>query len=670
MRSLGKLVPLSYLLPDGGIGQLALAWVFVRNVFATAEKPFSLPQKKDSVKAVILAGGKGTRMGEFTRETPKPMLSIAGEPILGHQVKWLKHYGITDIILLVNHLKEPIQQHFKEGAGYGVSITYFEEPAPLGTVGGIKEIEAQLTEDFLVLYGDVMISMDLQRLLAFHKAKSSQCTLVLHPNDHPYDSDLVSLSDEARITRFYPKPHKAGSYLPNMVNAGAYVFSPAVFPFLQKGVKADFGRDIFPRITSEIQMYGYNTAEYLKDMGTPERWKEVEADVRSGKFERASYRYPQKAIFLDRDGVINEEISFISHPDDMRLYPFTAEAIKTINRSEYKAIVVTNQSVIARNKCTIEELKEIHNKMETELGQERAKLDALYYCPHHPDKGYPEEREEYKIDCECRKPKPGMLLDAVRDFNINLAASYIIGDNERDIRAGRNAGCQTVGVMTGYGIKKATCLPDYLFANLLEAARFITAEPYASDFEKLQFSHSPTVVLVGGLARSGKSTFTTYVEQRLKASGKKVLRINLDNWILPEAMRNEGMNVFDRFRLPRIEDDIQQILVGETCTLPAYLAHPDRKPFEVSYAYRGEDVVLIEGVVALSSPVLRQLAHQTVFIDIDPERHRQRIETYYRWKGKGTAAVDEIYQQRQADEYRHIEKECKLADHVVKSFSS
>ena len=145
-------MPLSYLLPDGGIGQLALAWVFVRNVFATAEKPFSLPQKKDSVKAVILAGGKGTRMGEFTRETPKPMLSIAGEPILGHQVKWLKHYGITDIILLVNHLKEPIQQHFKEGAGYGVSITYFEEPAPLGTVGGIKEIEAQLTEDFLVLY--------------------------------------------------------------------------------------------------------------------------------------------------------------------------------------------------------------------------------------------------------------------------------------------------------------------------------------------------------------------------------------------------------------------------------------------------------------------------------------------------------------------------------------
>ena len=114
-----------------------------------------------------------------------------------------------------------------------------------------------------------------------------------------------------------------------------------------------------------------------------------------------------------------------------------------------------------------------------------------------------------------------------------------------------------------------------VITNLLEAARFITAEPYASDFEKLQFSHSPTVVLVGGLARSGKSTFTTYVEQRLKASGKKVLRINLDNWILPEAMRNEGMNVFDRFRLPRIEDDIQQILVGETCTLPAYLAHPD-----------------------------------------------------------------------------------------------
>ena len=184
-------------------------------------------------------------------------------------------------------------------------------------------------------------------------------------------------------------------------------------------------------------MYGYNTSEYLKDMGTPDRLAKVESDLLSGKITSMNYDNKRPAVFLDRDGVINEEISFIHTPEELKLFPYVPEAIKQINEAGFLAIVITNQSVIARNMCTEEELQNIHNKMETILGKARAKLDAIYYCPHHPDKGFLEERIEYKTDCTCRKPKPGMILDAAQQYNVDLENSFMIGDSERDIEAGK-----------------------------------------------------------------------------------------------------------------------------------------------------------------------------------------------------------------------------------------
>ena len=119
------------------------------------------------------------------------------------------------------------------------------------------------------------------------------------------------------------------------------------------------------------------------------------------------------------------------------------DAIKKINSSEYLTIIVTNQPVIARGEVTIEELNNIHNKMETLLGYSGAYIDGLYYCPHHPDKGFEGERKEYKIECNCRKPKPGMLLKAADEYNIDLSDSWMIGDSKNDILCGKNAGCKT-----------------------------------------------------------------------------------------------------------------------------------------------------------------------------------------------------------------------------------
>ena len=151
---------------------------------------------------------------------------------------------------------------------------------------------------------------------------------------------------------------------------------------------------------------------------------------------------------MDRDGTINKYVGFLRNIDDFELIGGVAEAIRKINESGYLAIVVTNQPVIARGEISFEELKEIHNKMETLLGQEGAYLDAIYYCPHHPHTGYEGERRELKIDCECRKPKPGMLLKAVQDFSIDLAQSWMVGDGKNDVKAGSNAGCKTALINT------------------------------------------------------------------------------------------------------------------------------------------------------------------------------------------------------------------------------
>jgi len=425
------------------------------------------------MQAVILAGGKGTRLSSVSAQVAKPMMPIGGKPLLEHHIELLRSNGITEIIILVNHLKETIQSYFQAGEKWGVHISYYEELVPLGTVGGVKAIEDQITGDFLLIYGDVMFDMNIARLIEFHQSHKSDGTLVLHPNDHPYDSDLVDIDTNSRITTFHSKPHVEGRYYRNLVNAGVYLFTKNIFQFLEKDKKADFGKDIFPNVINKVNMYGYNTSEYLKDMGTPDRLEKVSTDFILGKIKARNFRNKQKAIFLDRDGVLNEDQEYISTPDALKLYPFTSAAIKKINASGFLAIVITNQPVVARNLCTEKELRIIHNKVDTLLGNDHTFLDALYYCPHHPHKGFPDENPVYKIDCPCRKPKPGMLLDAARDFNIDLSSSYFIGDHERDIEAGQRAGVATIGVRTGQGLKGSTLQPDHLFENLEEAVDFI-----------------------------------------------------------------------------------------------------------------------------------------------------------------------------------------------------
>ena len=206
-------------------------------------------------------------------------------------------------------------------------------------------------------------------------------------------------------------------------------------------IKMDMDRQILKPLCGNGRMYCYDSPEYCKDMGTPERFEQVSRDFQNGTVSAKNLSKPQKAIFLDRDGTINKHIGFLRKPEELELCDGAAEAIKMINSSGYLAIVITNQPVIARGEVTVDGLEEIHKKLETELGKAGAYIDGLYYCPHHPDKGFEGEVPELKIQCDCRKPKPGLIFRAAKDFNADIEQSWMIGDGKNDVGVGKNAGC-------------------------------------------------------------------------------------------------------------------------------------------------------------------------------------------------------------------------------------
>jgi histidinol-phosphate phosphatase family protein len=622
------------------------------------------------LKAIILAGGKGTRLGKLTNEIPKPMLALVGKPLMEYHIELLKKYGIVDIFVTVNYLKDAITRHFGNGSAFGVNIKYYEEPEPLGTVGGVKALEDELSDDFLVIYGDVLVEMDLARLVEFHKVKKSDATLVLHPNDHPHDSDLVVADPTDKITAFIPKPHEPGKFYANLVNAGVYLLNKKVLRFVEPNKKADFGADVFPHLVHQLQFYGYNTPEYMKDMGTPDRLVKVEEAILKGKVFRRNLEHKQKAIFLDRDGVINDDTEFIKSPNEMRLLPGTAAAIQLINQSDYLAIVATNQSVVARNLCTVEGLREIHNKMEADLGLQHAYVDSIYYCPHHPDKGYPGENVQFKIECDCRKPKPGMLLQAAEKYNIDLSKSYMIGDHERDIQAGKAAGCITIGVGTGKGFRKTLTKSDYFFQNLHEAVQFLITEPYQTIGENIlknieETHRSPYIIAVGGNSQSGKSTLSTYLKHYLQTQGLKVLKIDLDDWILPKDKRKGKHDVLHNFQQDKLVSDLKRILNGGMIALEGYSRIAGNKPIPQSYLYNHEEVIILDGVIALAIGYLREMAHFKIYKHISDEQHYQRTQIYHGWKGYSAELAASQYEERRIPEYEFIKSTRKFADLVV-----
>jgi len=429
-------------------------------------------------QAVIMAGGKGTRLAELTKDViPKPMVPLLGKPLLERQVECLKQNGITDIIMVIGHLGEVIRTYFGNGSKWGVNIRYFLEDKPLGTAGALPQMAGILANKFILMFGDLLLDVDFQRMVAFHQAKQALVTLFVHPNSHPFDSDVIQTDCENRVIGFDSKHNdRSGYWYANCVNAGLYIMEKKILEHISANKKVDLEKEVLSLLCQRnAVVYAYSSPEYVKDVGTVERIRQAEQELKNGYVAARNLKNKQKAIFLDRDGTINKLNGLVYLPEQFELESCAVSALKLINRSGYLAILVTNQPVVARGLCGMADVELIHKKLQTLLGCEGVYLDGIEFCPHHPDAGYPEENPDYKIPCHCRKPAIGMLEKYAVKFNIDLRKSWVLGDSTVDIKTGLNAGCKTALVLTGEAGQdgKFDISADLRAVDLLAAVKMI-----------------------------------------------------------------------------------------------------------------------------------------------------------------------------------------------------
>ncbi len=426
---------------------------------------------------VIVAGGRGRRLSSVVLDLPKVLIPIGGKPLLQHQLDLAAEAGIGEVTIFAGHLAEKILDFIGDGSRFRPKIRIFTEREPMGNAGALLQSLDLLPEHFFVLYGDLMLAVDLQRVAKRHLDHKADFTVMVHPNDHPQDSDLVEIDAHDWVTALHTCPHPHDQFFGNLVNAALYVVRrEALRPWAAFKGKQDFTKDLMScLITHGGRVLAYRSSEYLQDMGTPSRLQRVEADWQAGKIRLdRSGRY-QPAIFLDRDGTLNMEKGQLRRAEDLELLTGVGSALRTLRQADFRLIVLTNQPVIARGEATEAEVAAIHRKLEWELGKEGAYLDAIYVCPHHPDRGFPGERTELKVRCECRKPGTRLFEQACSDLRIDTANSWMIGDQTRDIEMARRAGLQSILVQTGAAGRDGqfSSAPDNIAADLLAASDVI-----------------------------------------------------------------------------------------------------------------------------------------------------------------------------------------------------
>lgn len=429
---------------------------------------------------MILAGGKGTRLAARSNGLPKSLVEVAGKPLLAYQLELLAKHGIKRVVLLCGYGAQAVREFCGDGSRWGLAIECVDEATPLGTAGAVIAALDRLPDEFVVLYGDTMVNVDLRRMCEAHASSGAEATLLLHPNDHPWDSDLVESDEHGRVVAIHGYPHPEGAVLPNRVNAALYVLkASALEGFGVPKAPLDFGKKVFPELLVHgMHLHGYRSPEYVKDAGTPERLDRVERDVLNGTVARSSLDIKSPAVFLDRDGTINEEIPYLTRPEEFKLIPGAGQAIRSLREAGFRIVVVTNQPVIARGGCTEADVNRVHDHMEVELSREGAFIDGIYLCPHHPKQGFAGERAELKMECTCRKPNPGMVQRAELELNLDLRGSWLVGDRTGDIQTAHNCGVHSILLRTGMGGRdqRHSARPDFVLDNLLEAAHCIVAQ--------------------------------------------------------------------------------------------------------------------------------------------------------------------------------------------------
>ena len=246
------------------------------------------------MKAVILAGGKGTRLRPITYINPKPMLPLINRPFMNNFILWLKSHGLKDIILSTGYLPDIFREYFGDGSDFGLKLTYITEESPLGTCGAVKNVEKYLSRSsFMVFNGDILTSLNLRNMISFHKKKKADITISLTPVEDPTAYGLVPIDKDGRVKEFLEKPNWE-EITTNLINAGTYIIEPHIMALAPEGENYSFERGLFPKaLRNEYKIYGYVSDSYWLDVGTPEKYLSAHYDILDKKL---NFKFPYRRI--------------------------------------------------------------------------------------------------------------------------------------------------------------------------------------------------------------------------------------------------------------------------------------------------------------------------------------------------------------------------------------
>ena len=377
-------------------------------------------------QAVILAGGKGTRLGALTACTPKPLLDVGGRPFIEYLIGNLRRFGFDRIVLLVGPFVRAFETELGTGRRFGVSLTLLPEDAPAGTGGALVRARHLLNRRFLLLNGDSFFDFNLLDLVARRTPGPWLVRLALRRVGGAGRYGSVTLEGN-RVTAFGEKSASG----PGLINAGVYWMKREAVEEIPN-LPCSMEIDLLPRFVAGGLVRGAVYEGRFVDIGTPENLER--ADNLLPRWQR------RPAVFLDRDGVLNEDREYVHRVEDFIWVAGAKRAVKTLNDLGYFVFVITNQAGVARGLYGTADIERLHAWVNAELAKVGEHVDAFYYCPHHPTAG----TGPYTRVCDCRKPAPGMLLQAMGQWPVDRAASFLIGDKEIDMEAARQAGVKGV----------------------------------------------------------------------------------------------------------------------------------------------------------------------------------------------------------------------------------
>ncbi|GAW94070.1 D-glycero-beta-D-manno-heptose 1,7-bisphosphate 7-phosphatase [Calderihabitans maritimus] len=373
-------------------------------------------------QAVILAGGRGSRLKELTQKTPKPLLPVGGRPFLEHLLWNIQRHGIHRFLFLVSYKAEQIREYFGDGSRWGVEIEYSMETVPAGTGGALKHALDKLEDLFILFNGDTIFDFNyLDLALWLEKQRASAAVALREVEDAGRYGAVAVLG---RKVRDFAEKGRAG---PGLVNGGVYVLRKETVRELPQGFTS-LERGFLPRLAEQGLLLGQTYEGFFLDIGLPETLREANELIPRWR------RKP--AVFFDRDGVLNVDKGYVHRPEQITWVEGAPEAVKEMNDRGWLVFVVTNQSGVARGYYSEEDVGRLHRWMNEELKRRGAHIDAFYYCPHHPEVG----RGIYRRQCLCRKPAPGLLQRALAEWPVDGERSLLIGDTPADVAAARAAG--------------------------------------------------------------------------------------------------------------------------------------------------------------------------------------------------------------------------------------